>query len=217
MIEQTLFNIKKFCKKGQRLAVGCSGGMDSMLLAHIASKVRGIDIVLVHVNHNIRSLEETRNDISLVQDYANKIGADFRLASLKLPLDGNIENNARIARYAAFKELCSDCVAVATAHHADDHLVTVLMHIARGCGAKGLKGIRETSSINGLTVVRPMLHATKDEISRIVSTRDIPYLEDSTNQDHLIVRNSFNKEVLPLIKKFYPKASQHAVSMSSKL
>lgn len=190
-----------------------------MMLAHIASKIKNRSFVLGHVSHNIRNKNETEKDYTIVKEYAKTLDFDFAHESIEVSRTGNIEDNARKMRYSSLYWMAvnKQCSHIATAHHADDHLVTILMHICRGCGSGGLVGIRRESNINDLSLIRPLLDATKEDIEDEAKKREIPYNYDYTNSDTSFVRNDFNRNILPILKKHYPRASENSVKMSERL
>ncbi len=219
VIEKALYNFKKLVPEGHGVVVACSGGIDSMLLAFIASKLKKRHIVVGHVSHNIRSKEDTAEDLALVKDYCHKLHLPMCHADLFIPQNGNLENNARKERYEALYGMAKryGCSSIATAHHADDHLVTILMHLCRGCGSNGLIGIRRSSNYKDISIVRPLLDSNKSEMYDVALKRDIPFNYDITNNDCDLVRNDFNKNVLPILKKHYPRASENALKMSGRI
>ena len=219
VIEKALYNFKKFIPEGSGVLVACSGGVDSMLLSFVASKLKKRNIVVGHVSHNIRSKEDTLDDLELIRDYCAKIHLPLCHADLFIPRNGNLENNARKERYDALYRMAKSygCSAIATAHHADDHFVSVLMHMCRGCGMNGLAGIRRRSVYKDILIVRPLLDFNKSDIYDVAMKKDIPFNYDITNNDCDLVRNDFNKNVLPILKKHYPRASENSLKMSERL
>lgn len=188
-----------------RIAAFVSGGIDSMVMLDLLVR-GGADVFAVHVNHNIR--EEADADCAFVERYCLDKNIPFIKYSFDIPAMSkasgrSIETEARLARRSVIDKLILSGKAdkAAVAHHADDNAETVLMHILRGSGVDGLKGIGESDKI-----IRPLLAYTRDEIKEYALANNIPYVEDKTNYDSAYTRNFIRLEVLPLIKTRYPGA-----------
>ncbi|MGI9545756.1 MAG: tRNA lysidine(34) synthetase TilS, partial [Flavobacteriaceae bacterium] len=129
-----------------RFIIGCSGGVDSVVLAHICSRM-GMDFVLAHCNFQLRGKESTR-DSDFVQKLGNEMDIksfvkDFNTDSYAKTNKLSIQLAARELRYRWFEELAeeNDIDYVLTAHQADDALETFLINMSRGTGIRGLAGI----------------------------------------------------------------------------
>ncbi|MBE5730554.1 MAG: tRNA lysidine(34) synthetase TilS [Clostridiales bacterium] len=188
-----------------RIAAFVSGGVDSMVMLDLLVK-GGADVLVVHVQHGIRP--EAQADSDFVHDYCKALGLEFVQYSFDIPamakVSGrSIETEARLARKSVMSQLLQSGKVhkAAFAHHADDNAETVLMHILRGCGVDGLKGIESTDS-----VLRPLLDYTREQIVDYANQNAIPYVTDRTNFDNTYTRNFVRLEVLPLIKTRYPGA-----------
>ncbi|MCH5164579.1 MAG: tRNA lysidine(34) synthetase TilS, partial [Clostridiales bacterium] len=186
-----------------RIAAMVSGGVDSMVMLDLLVR-GGADVFAVHVNHNIR--EEADFDCAFVEDYCKNKNIPFIKYSFDIPAMANesgrsIETEARIARRSVIDELIQSGKAdrAAVAHHMDDNAETILMHILRGSGVDGLKGIGDSDKI-----IRPLLNYTRDDIKEYALNNNIRYVEDKTNYDSSYTRNFIRLEVLPLIKTRYP-------------
>ena len=191
------------------VAVAVSGGSDSMCLLSALTEGGLADasrIVVVNVEHGIRG-EESERDSAFVAEYCAKHG--LRLIAEKcdvprLARERGVgeETAARDFRASLFVRLVLEgrAVAVLTAHHAYDRTESLLMHIFRGSGLKGLAGMSEHDG----AIVRPLLHCTKAEINEYIAEHSVPYVEDSTNADSRYTRNFLRNEVLPLLRSRYP-------------
>lgn len=196
---------KNFNEFDGKIAAFVSGGLDSMVMLDILRK-KNADFFVVHVNHMIR--EEAASDCDFVRRYCKSVEIPFESYTYDVPAlaaksGRSIETEARLVRRELIKELISSGKAdkVALAHHADDNAETVLMHILRGSGIDGLRGIRE-----GDGVIRPLLDMTRRQISEYAQINGVPHVEDKTNSDSRYTRNFIRLEVLPLIKSRYPGA-----------
>ena len=147
------------------LAVGVSGGADSMCLLEILSKLKQeYDIIIkaVHINHNIRG-DEALRDQKMVEDYCQKLGIDCRVYSVDVPalakeMGIGEEECGRLKRYECFDNV--GCDAVATAHTLSDSIETMMFNLIRGTGLRGLCGIPAKRD----NVIRPLIDCTRGEI-----------------------------------------------------
>ena len=190
-----------------RIAAFVSGGVDSMVMLDMLVQ-QNTDVFVVHVNHKIRV--EADDDCAFVQSTCKRLGIKFVLYTFDIPSMASssgrsIETEARLARRAVADELIKNGLAdkVAFAHHADDNAETVLMHIFRGAGVDGLKGITQNDKI-----IRPLLSFTREQIEAYAQQNDISFVQDKTNYDTAYTRNFIRHEVLPLIKTRYPAVVQ---------
>ena len=193
--------------KDGKIAVAVSGGRDSMCLIDCVLRFSGIDkerIAVVNVEHGIRG-EESLRDTELVRKYCAKCGVKFLGYGVNVPelaeLSGrSTETEARIARSGIFRELINEgYCAVLTAHNASDRTESLLMHIFRGCGPKGLVGMTEKDGY----IVRPLIGCTRAEIDEYNDRYGVPFADDSTNAENVYDRNFLRNEILPLIRSRY--------------
>ena len=184
------------------LAVGVSGGADSMCLLEILSKLKQeYDIILkvVHINHNIRG-EEALRDQKLVEDYCNKTGIECLVYSVDIPtlskeMGIGEEECGRIKRYECFSE--SGCDAVATAHSLSDSIETMIFNLVRGTGVKGLCGIPPRRD----NIIRPLIDCSRKEIEAYCAENDVPYITDSTNLTDDYTRNFIRHNIVASFSK----------------
>ncbi len=188
-----------------KIAAMVSGGIDSMVMLDMLGK-SGADFFVVHVNHRIRA--EADSDCAFVKNFCKAHGYEFVEYTFDIPSMAKIskrsvETEARLARRKVIDELLSAKRAdkAALAHHADDNAETILMHILRGTGIDGLKGIEESDKI-----IRPLIGYTREEIKEYAARNGVEFVEDKTNFDAEYTRNFIRLEVLPLIKTRYPGA-----------
>lgn len=199
-------------KKEEIIGVALSGGSDSMALLHTLHKLSAdmeFEVVAIHINHKIR--EESYDEERFVMRYCkeNHIRAyKFHIDCPKLAKDQgkSLETAARDARIGVFESLIKKGIVdkVAIAHHMSDQAETILLHIFRGAGLSGAKGM-EISSKDGM-FIRPLLETTKEEIQNYISLNDIPYVEDASNEDCTYTRNHIRNKIMPLILEKWPNA-----------
>lgn len=203
----------------RRTLIACSGGADSSALAlTLASATR--DLVLAHIRHDFRPASETAADLAAVERLADTLGLPIAHESVAVaPAPGNAEGNARRARYAALQRLAdhAGCPFIATAHHADDQLETLLMRLSRGSGVRGLSGIAESRPLPRATLIRPMLGIDRALAEAICTEHGIAWREDATNRDLSRTRAALRATVLPELKRIAPGATGRAAETAAML
>lgn len=211
MITKVLAYIKEnhMLQPGERVVVGVSGGADSVCLLFILLKIREsipIELTAVHVNHKIRP--EAGEDAAFVEGLCRKWGCSYRYveADVESYAAGqhiSTEEAGRLIRYEAFervrKELASDTVEckIAVAHNQNDNAETVLFHLMRGTGLKGLSGIRPMRG----NIIRPLLCVSRTEIEAFLEKQQISYCIDRTNGEDTYTRNRIRHHILPYAEK----------------
>ena len=183
--------------------VACSGGPDSMALLSLVVRIRnelGLNVIVAHVNHNVRSESESEKDF--VYNYCISNDLIFEYMKIDDYSSDNFENEARIKRYCFFDSLVKkyNCCYVLTAHHGDDLMETILMRIVRGSSLKGYSGFSRVSSRDGYKILRPLIHMTKEEILNYDKESGIDYVVDKTNFLDIHTRNRYRKYILPDLK-----------------
>ena len=210
-----LNKLKAFLRdyRGQRIVCAVSGGADSMALlwgVYLLKEKLELDISAAHFNHQLRGAESDRDE-AFVRNFCTGYGIDFVSGSAQVVAGPKgLEAAAREARYAFLKGLPGK---IATAHTADDNAETILMHLVRGTGLKGLGGI---APVNG-NLIRPMLTITRSEVLAFLAEYSIPYVEDSSNSGDDFLRNRLRHHVMPLLKQENPSLSQNLSAMAERL
>ncbi len=200
----------KVCPNDQ-IFVGVSGGADSMVLLHAlmaAACTKDFSLHVIHVEHGIRGAESVA-DADFVQNFCKDNGIDCIVRRVDVPslcatAKQTIEEAARSARYAIFKEIVPNGGKLFLAHNATDQAETVLMHIFRGSGIDGASGMHERDNI-----FRPLLVFTKDEILEFAASHNIAFVTDATNADNKYTRNYIRNKILPDLDKIYPNIIQN--------
>lgn len=228
LVRQVARGLRSRCKvpAGAKLLVGVSGGADSVALLRALALLADrrkfkLSLTVAHVNHHLRG-ERSDGDALFVQTLANQLKLPCHITGVHLEGEsGNREAVARRARYRALATLARECGAsyIATAHHADDQLETMLMRFIRGTGVRGLRGIasrrrmRNDQSSLKLVVVRPMLAVERTDVVGFLRTLGQTWREDESNADTALVRNRLRHEVIPLIKAIRADAPRRAVAL----
>ncbi len=196
-IEQTFSNLND-----KKIIVACSGGLDSVVLAQLL-KHHGFNICLAHCNFSLRD-KESDGDAAFVKTLAEQLNVKlysetFNTKSFAKDNKLSTQMAARELRYHWFEELRQQINFdfIATAHHADDVLETVLINLSRGTGIKGLTGIPEITQ----TIIRPLLPFSRDEILKFAKNFEYFWREDSSNASTDYLRNDLRHNVIPAYKK----------------
>ena len=206
-------------KSGEVIGVGCSGGSDSLALLHYLANNQekfDIEVVAIHVDHEIR--ENSCLDADFVKEKAKELGVrfyKFRVDAPKIAKEKGIslETAAREARYGVFQTLLRKGIVdkIALAHHISDQAETILMHLFRGSGVGGAKGM---APISERVYIRPFLNQTKDDILQYLAENHLDYCEDETNDDVSYNRNFVRNEIMKKIKTRWPNAEQAIVNFA---
>lgn len=206
-IQQILRQLPPF----KRIVVGVSGGADSVCLA-IALKELGYKIILAHLNHSLRG-RESEKDALFVSALAKKLKVPCVIKKTVIPAHGNLEENARKVRYEFLESVRKKTKAdyLAVAHQQDDQLETILMHIARGAGLRGLAGM----NIRRGRVLRPFLNISKTDILKFLRLKKQPYRTDMSNFDLRLLRNRLRHLIIPYFKKENPYFEEDVLGFSS--
>lgn len=193
--------------QGDRIAVGVSGGADSVALLRFLAALRpqfGWDLVVCHIHHGLRGAEADRDEC-FVRALAEQLGlpcavSHIDAAALALRDHISVEEAGRMARYAFFAQTAGEGGRIATAHTLDDSIETVLMNLVRGTGLRGLCGIPR---IRG-NIVRPLLDCTRAEVEDYLGVLGQPYCTDSTNLTDDYTRNRIRHDILPRLCELNP-------------
>lgn len=211
-----------FCRRetlfspGDRVICALSGGADSVALLSVLLELRQaleISVEAAHFHHNLRG-EEADRDAVFCRDLCTRLGIPCHFAKADPAAYGcgdSIELTARDLRYAFLRSLSGD--KIATAHTADDNTETVLQHLLRGSGLRGLSGI----PVKAKTLVRPLLSVTREEIEAYLQERGLPWVEDSTNAEDFCQRNRLRHQVIPALRAEMPKLHSQVFRQSSLL
>ena len=185
--ENELFN------KEDRLLVGVSGGVDSMVLCHLLLH-EDITFQIAHVNYHLRK-EASNGDEFFLRKYGQTYFIPVHVKNVTRAPDENTQNWARKIRYAYFEEILHQekLDAILTAHHFDDQIETLILNFTRGSGISGIKGI---ASSRGL-IKRPLLFARKSEILDYAKEQGISWREDATNSEDHYKRNIIRHHITP--------------------
>ena len=191
--------------KGKKLLLATSGGLDSMIMAHLFQAL-DYEFALAHCNFQLRGMESF-GDQKFVQDFAdtNKIPifiTQFDTQAFANDYKLSTQVAARELRYNWFYELLEieNYDYILTAHHSDDNIETFLIHLVRGSGLDGFTGIPTQNN----SVIRPLLAFSRDEISNYASANALLWREDGSNASDKYLRNKIRHDLVPILKELNP-------------
>lgn len=198
---------------GDTVVCAVSGGADSVALLfslYLLREKLGITLEAAHFNHNLRG-EESQRDEQFVRGLCARYDIPLHVASGQIcPGRKGLEAAARDARYAFLECLPGK---IATAHTADDNAETILMHLVRGTGLKGLGGIAPKRG----KLIRPMLGITRREVEDFLMEWHLPHVQDSTNETDAFLRNRLRRHVMPLLAAENPRIAENLSQMALRL
>lgn len=191
---------------GGQILIGLSGGADSVCLLHLLNSVKdelSVRLFAVHVHHGLRGGEADR-DARFSEELCERLSIPFKLVHICAAKEAeeaglSIEEAGRQARYRIFAHEADGLkagggpVRIATAHHGDDSAETILFHLFRGSGLKGLGGI---APVRGM-VIRPLLWADRAAVLDYLAACGLAYVEDSSNESSDYTRNKLRNHILP--------------------
>jgi tRNA(Ile)-lysidine synthase len=190
-----------------KILVALSGGVDSVVLMHL---LRGLNfkIGVAHCNFQLRAAESDEDeqfvrDLALADDTPFFLKV-FNTKELAKEEKSSIQETARKLRYDWFQTILvkASFDLIATAHHLDDSIETIIFNLTNTCGIRGLHGILPNNPEKKL--VRPLLFATKNEIVEYANQQGLKYREDSSNQSDKYSRNLIRQRVVPVLKSINP-------------
>ena len=221
MLEQLINTIEQYNWRHSKIILAVSGGVDSMTLAGLMVQARdyfaqspyglaGFDIALAHCNFQLRGADSDA-DAALVQQWCavrnvSFYSKQFDTQAVIKDEGGNIQLVARRLRYEWFetlrKDIGFDCIA--TAHHQQDSVETLLMNFFKGTGMAGLHGILPEQK----RIIRPLLSFTKEQLKAWAEQQGLEWREDASNEKDDYLRNKVRHHLLPQIREIFPQAQQ---------
>lgn len=218
------------------VVLGVSGGPDSLAMLHLFARARGtlnVVPVAVHVDHQIRG-EAARADAAFVAETANAWGVPVRVEQVDVPALAaerrlSLEEAARQARYTALGQAAAAAGArdISVAHNLDDQAETVLMHLLRGAGLAGLRGMLPAAPLSeyhllapverDIRIIRPLLGVPRARIEAYCAAYGLQPRFDRSNLDTTFFRNRLRREIIPMLEQVNPNLRQTLARTASVL
>ena len=215
MLNEMLRQLRRYemLQPGDTVVCAVSGGADSMALLWAMYLLKGklqIRLEAAHFNHGLRGAESDRDE-QFVREFCQRFDIPLHVGKGQVrPGKKGLEAAAREARYAYFDTLPGK---LATAHTADDNAETVLLHLVRGTGLKGLGGIAPVMGRR----IRPMLTVTRKQVLALLEEYHISYVTDSSNETDAFLRNRLRHHVMPLLRQENPRLAENLSDMAMRL
>jgi tRNA(Ile)-lysidine synthase len=212
---------KQLVSRGEKLVVAVSGGPDSVCLLYILLELRehlDVELHIAHLDHRLRGADSAA-DAAYVARLARRLGLPVTVESADVQAYRkerrlSLEEAAREVRYSFLARVAGSVGAarVAVGHTADDHIETILMHLLRGSGTRGLRGLLPTNRWRSegldITVIRPILEMTRAETAAYCRARGLKPRVDSSNLSEELFRNRVRRFLLPELRKYNPRVDE---------
>ena len=210
-------------QKTDKIALGLSGGVDSIALFHLLIteyKESYKELVAFHINHGLR--EQSYEEAEFVENFVKNYNVKFYKKELNmkdLVRDSHTSEEmlARKLRYEAFEEMSSleGGVKLITAHHKNDQVENILMRLLSGRSMDYNLMIEEKTTIGNLEVYRPLLNVLKADLEQYADKNDLKYYVDSTNFDTEYTRNNIRHNIVPLLNDVNAASFDNLINFSS--
>lgn len=227
-MEKIFRKIRKFAEEmhiidsGDNILAAVSGGPDSVFLLHFLAYLaqgKNISVKTAYIHHHLR--KEAGGELIFVKRLSAGYKFPFYSKDIKIEKTSGIEEEGRIKRYRALHDIAKQagCNKIAAGHTLDDQAETVLMHLIKGSGLAGLRGMRPVSPLfknSRICLARPLLCVEKSVISASLEKAGKRYMTDSSNLSEKFFRNRIRRELVPLIKTYNPNAA-HKIAVTALL
>ncbi|MFZ9589448.1 MAG: tRNA lysidine(34) synthetase TilS [Chitinophagaceae bacterium] len=204
---------KKLWGKNDSLFLACSGGLDSVVLAHLLSEAN-TNFTILHCNFQLRGEESNRDEL-FVKELATQLNVPFQVKQFDTNKEmevrkKGVQETARNLRYEWFDEVINSDKSTTkkwllTAHHADDQVETMMIQLFRGTGIAGLQGMKVKTG----KIVRPLLFAQREYLTDYATQHQLSWVEDSSNASINYTRNFIRHKVIPLVEEVVPELASN--------
>ncbi|WP_462382170.1 tRNA lysidine(34) synthetase TilS [Pseudomonas sp. Marseille-QA0892] len=195
-------------RDAHRVVVALSGGLDSMLLLHLLAGLhtRGL-VPPVHAHHVHHGLQAAADVWAQhCQRQCDSLGIPLQVSRVRVPVGASLEAMAREARYRALGDGLATGDVLVFGHHRDDQIETFMFRLFRGAGVRGLAGMPGSRALGQGCLVRPLLDVARNQLACVAGEMELEWVDDPSNRDIALARNYLRSEVLPVIKRQWPRA-----------
>jgi len=187
--------------------VAYSGGLDSQVLLELARRsLPQSQLKAIHVHHGLHPDADQWQ--AHCQQYCQANGIPLLVKTIALAPGSSLESRAREARYGVFADQLNPGDVLLMAHHQDDQVETMLYHLLRGSGPRGLGGIPASRPLQVATLFRPLLNYSRQEIKGFADSNELNWVEDHSNQNIEFDRNFLRHTIIPALKSRWPDAGK---------
>lgn len=189
------------------LYVAYSGGLDSTVLLACAWHLWPHRVRALHVDHGLHP--DSSSWATACLERCDSLGIPINILPVNLSgVSANVEAEARIARYRAFKQVMAESGRLLMAHHQDDQLETLLLRLMRGSGLDGLSGMPAQRALGQGVLIRPWLNFSRSDLVQVAEAANLQWTDDPSNADTRFDRNFIRQRVMPLIRERWPSLDQ---------
>ena len=191
--------------------VAFSGGLDSTVLLHLlaahARNHASPPLRAIHIHHGLQAAADAWP--AHCQAVCDNLGIDLQVIHVQISPGASLEQAARDARYAAFKQALGPGEVLFTGQHRDDQAETLLFRLLRGAGLRGLAAMPGRRALGQGSLVRPLLACSRQQLQDYAKVNGLAWIEDPSNADTQFSRNYLRGEVFPHLQQRWPQASQN--------
>lgn len=191
--------------------IAFSGGLDSTVLLHLladhARNHASPPLRAIHIHHGLQAAADAWP--AHCQAICDSLGIELQVIHVQVPPGASLEQAARDARYAAFRQALGPGDILFTGQHCDDQAETLLFRLLRGAGLRGLAAMPGQRVLGQGSLVRPLLGCSRQQLQDYAQANGLAWIEDPSNADTQFARNHLRCEVFPLLRQRWPQASQN--------
>lgn len=205
--------LSRYVREGDSVVVGYSGGLDSTVLLHVASRLPSapkFGLAALHVHHGLSARADEW--AAICARTCHDLGVPLTVRRVTVPAGTGVglEASARRVRHRAFADCPADWILLA--HHADDQAETILHNLLRGAGVRGAAAIPEAKG----RLLRPLLGLPRAALLAYARDHHLTWIEDESNTDVRYTRNFLRREILPLLASRFPRAGEQLAAAASR-
>ncbi len=186
------------------MLIGLSGGLDSTVLLHIASRLRPAQVHGLYIDHQLHEASAAWG--RHCQELCNRLGVDLlsRKVAVERTAEQGPEAAARAARYEAFAEILENNQLLLLAHHQDDQAETLILQLLRGAGLAGAAAMPALKTFAAGWLGRPLLDCSREQLQEYANRHGLQWVEDPSNADQELRRNFLRHEIFPRLEQQWP-------------
>jgi tRNA(Ile)-lysidine synthase len=195
--------------------IALSGGLDSIVLLHLFSRLQTFKVIAHHVHHGLSDNADYWEHFC--QKEASSLNIECIVSRVEIDKKNrlSLEALAREKRYSILKRRLCDKSYLVTAHHQDDQLETLLLALKRGAGLTGLQGIVAKQKLEKGYLIRPLLNFSREQLEAYATQFELQWIEDESNQDQRFDRNFIRHSITPMLKSRWPSIAKTVARSAS--